>query len=628
VPLTCKRGREPWIVDGVTAARVLGAGRMNLTGGAYTGYESLIEIESLGGRKGLQVQFHIHPLEQEIRELISAQASTSDGRRLKQDGKDCWYLPIRDLLPAILGKGYTVEELQKIIEMGKARQTFSERNYRRERVLYCMPIDPGELREQLRNKLQALMEEIGAFKQISSYTTSFNSAEMTEAVERVQDDADYDRLASVMNEEFKRNHRLLPTYFMNVEAKLKDVRKQLTDLQRQVLNSREAQQVRMPSAKSAWGSALGRYIVQNLEESLSDFEKASKALVDEVDKAMLHYAFSQQCSPKENLDLLHRYWSKANDLEGELKSQTVTAQHLLKQLSQFYEWIKVLRTSDQVYERLLKLQQDQEHRAKAKELLADFDQLSQEVADHLELRNVSGLAAYRQFEKRFNTLEEQKQQYLTNLKASFDSYRDKLNQVLAGLTIDGRIREVFNPEDVANCYQRMFSQGVNVIKQQALDRLLEEIRVQEHELAYARDVLQVIDEQQAQEQIEQLISIQHAIEDFNNKLSEEWLRTLSESKGVTEAEKLGQTVREGFTAISAAQAKLRQVTVPKVPDGKQAQYFYTLLPDTPAVDFKELVLQMMGETGDPANALEVSLESLAELFRSNCVQVSVKRRKR
>jgi hypothetical protein len=537
-------------------------------------------------------------------------------------------LPIRDLLPAILGKGYTVEELQKIIEMGKARHTFSERNYRRERVLYCMLIDPDELKDQLRNKLQDLMEEIGAFKQISSYTTSFNSAEMSEAIERVQDDADYDRLASVMNDEFKRNHRLLPNYFTNVEAKLKDVRKQLTDLQRQVLNSREAQQVRMPSAKSAWGSALGRYIVQNLEESLSDFEKSSKVLVDEVDKAMLHYAFSQQRSPKENLDLLHKYWSKANDLEGELKSQTVTAQHLLKQLSQFYEWTKVLRKSDQVYERLLKLQQDQEHRAKAKELLADFDQLSQEVADHLELRNVSGLAAYRQFEKRFEVLEEQRQQYLTNLKASFDSYRDKLNQILADLTIDGRIREVFNPDDIANCYQRMFSQGVNVIKQQAFDRVLEEIRVQERELAYARDVLQVIDKQQAQEQIEQLMSIQYTIEDFNGKLSEEWLRTLVESEETTEAEKLGQIVRDGFTAISTAQAKLRQVTAPKVPNGEQAQYFYALLPDTPAVDFKELVLQMMGETGDPANALEVSLESLAELFRSNCVQVSVKRRKR
>jgi hypothetical protein len=628
VPLACKRGREPWEVDGNTAARVLGAGRMNLTGGAYAGYESLIEIESLGSRKGLRVQFHIHPLEQEIRDLICAQASTSDGNRLKQEGKECWYLPIRDLLPAMLCKGYTVEELGKIIDMGKARLTFSERNYRRERVLYCMPIDKIELQDQLRHKLEALVEEIGAFKQISRYTTSFDSAEMAEAIERVQDDVDYERLASVMNEEFKRNHRFLPTYFAEVENKLRQMRKRFVGFHQQVTNSREAKQISAPSAQSPWGHALGRYIAQNLEASLKDFKNTSEALVGRIDREMLQYAYSQQRTPKENLALLHKYWSVFNDLEGEVGNQTTTGQHLHQQLSQFYEWRKVLQTSDSVYERLRKLQQEPEHRAKAKELIAEFDQISQEVADHLELRNVSGLAAYRQFEKRFEELEKQGQDYITNLKVSFDSYKDKLNQILTGLTIDGRVTEPFNRDDIASCYQRMFTQGEEIVRRRALDRLLEELQTQKRELVYARDVLQAIDAQEAQEQLEHLASIRSVIEGFRDQLTANWLQDLVKSEETTQAEALGQTVQDGFTAISAARATLRQVTAPKLPSGGQAQSFYALIPETANVDFKELILKMMAEAGDPENALEVSLESLAELFRANCVQVNVRRRKR
>ena len=48
-------------------------------------------------------------------------------------------MPIRDLLPAILEKGYTIEELHKIVEIGKARQTFEETQRQGERVLYVGP---------------------------------------------------------------------------------------------------------------------------------------------------------------------------------------------------------------------------------------------------------------------------------------------------------------------------------------------------------------------------------------------------------------------------------------------------------------------------------------------------------
>jgi len=182
VPLACKRGRDPWKAEADLASRVLSTSRMNLTGGAFDGFESLIEIESKGRYAPLEITFHVHPLEQEIRDLICSQPTGAD-RKLKREGKECWYMPIRDLLPAILEKGYTVEELQKIIEIGKSRQTFRETERRRERVLYCIPLDPDELKAQLRAKLSDLVAEINEYKQLSDYVTRFDPTVMERAIE-------------------------------------------------------------------------------------------------------------------------------------------------------------------------------------------------------------------------------------------------------------------------------------------------------------------------------------------------------------------------------------------------------------------------------------------------------------
>jgi hypothetical protein len=55
---------------------------------------------------------------------------------------------------------------------------------------------------------------------------------------------------------------------------------------------------------------------------------------------------------------------------------------------------------------------------------------------------------------------------------------------------------------------------------------------------------------------------------------------------------------------------------------------YEAIPEHQAVDLKDLVLQMMAQLDDPSQALEVSLDGLAELFRRNCIQINVGRRRR
>jgi len=627
IPLACKRGREPWKAEADLASRVLSTSRMNLTGGAFDGFEGLIKIESKGRYAPLDIAFHIHPLEQGIRDLICSQPTGAD-RKLKREGKECWYMPIRDLLPAILEKGYTVEELQKIIEIGKARQTFRETERQRERVLYCIPLDPDELKAQLRAKLSDLVAEINEYKQLSDYVTRFDSTVMEEAIENVEDDADYDKLMTRMNKEFIQNHSRLPGYFDHVQEKLKHVRKQIKDISDRLLNSREVKQLALPSATSPWGAALGRYIVPNLQHGVGEFRKDSEALFKQLDEKMMRFSHSQQHTAQENLILLREAWSEANDDESRGNTLRRNAQNLLQQLADYSHWGNLLRQSDQVYVRLLDLQKDPEHQAKAKELIGTFDNISQEITDHLELRNVTGLSAHRQYLKRFDDLGQARQQYLTGLKGSFDILKDRVNQFLIALSLDGRVGVIFNPSNIVGCYDQLFSEGATLIDKRALERALNEMSTQERELIYARDILRVIEPETAVPLSINLAEQQQAVETLKGEVNQSWLRGLVEGDDQEQMQRVAQEIAAAFDTIRATRQTVRQLATPSEPDSGRVQKMYEAIPEHQAVDLKDLVLQMMAQLDDPSQALEVSLDGLAELFRRNCIQINVERRRR
>ena len=626
IPLACKRGRESWRADADLAARVLGTSRMNLTGGAFDGFESLIEIESKSRQAPLEVAFHVHPLEDGIRELITSQPMGAD-RKLKREGKECWYAPIVDLLPVILGKGYTVDELQKIVEMGKARQSFDETQRRGERVLYCKPIDPEELKAQLRAKLTDLQTEVNEYKQLPDYVTSFDSLLMEQAIDSVEDDADYDRLMTRMNKEFEQNHSRLPGYFARVEEKMRQLRNRVKTFSDRVLGSREVAQLALPSAKSPWGAALGRYIVPNLERAVDALRKDSKTLLETIDGSIMRFSFSRQRIPQDNLILLREAWSHANDIESLAGDLSVAAQTLLQQLSEFNEWNSLVRHSDQAYGRLLELQRDPEHQAKARELITTFDDISQAITDHLELRNVMGLSAHRQFLKRFEDLDRERQRYLTSLKSNFDRCKGRINEFLDALNLDARVRVVFNPLDVAACYEQLFSEGTSLISEHALARALVEIVTQERELMYARDILTVI-ESAAAPLLTGLKETSQAVRALEDEIDTDWLRHVIENDDQAQVQRLEQVVSSAFAAVRKTQRAVRQVTLPTEPKGGRVRAMYEMIPEHQDIDLEELVLQMMGQMTDPSQVLDASLKSLADLFRRNCIQVRVGRRHR
>lgn len=627
VPLSCKRGREPWKADGELAARVLGTSRMNLTGGAFEGYDSLIEVESKGRSAPLEIQFHIHPLEQEIRDLITAQPKGPD-RKLKRDGKECWYMALRHLLPVILGKGYTVEELRKIIEIGKARGSFDETERYGERVLYCKPLDIEELKQQLRSKLHDLVEEIGEYKKLPDYTTSFDSARMETAIEGIEDDADYDRLMTRMNKEFRQNHSRLPGYFDRVEEKLKTIRRRTQRMQNRLSGSRQARHLEVPSAKSPWGAALGRYIVPNLQKTSEEIRREANQLIKTIDRHLMRFSYSQQRKPAENLSLVCEGWSAANDVESANDALCSSAQQVLEHLQDYGEWRSLLSKSDQLYERFIELQKDEAHQAKAEEFIGEFDALSQEVEDHLECRNVNGLAHHGQFLKRFGALERERQKYVASLKSSFDKRKDHVNQLIAELKLDGRVRAVFNPLDIADSYNQLYSEGAEIIQTRALRQTLSEILEQQRDLMYARDVLRAIDGETADSLLATLTESNQALETWCEVVDDQWLRAFVEEDNGEEAARLVEQAGGALQIVRESRRKVRKVSRPSEPSEGRLQEMYRRIPEDREIDLKGLVLAMMDQVKDPSQALDISLDGLADLFRRNCIHVRVERRRR
>ena len=203
-----------------------------------------------------------------------------------------------------------------------------------------------------------------------------------------------------------------------------------------------------------------------------------------------------------------------------------------------------------------------------------------------------------------------------------------MNQFLATLNIDGRVRIVFNPQHIAGCYDEVYLEGARLVDECALDTVLSEMAVQERDLLYARDILRVIEVNAAAPLLADLKEQNRKIEALKRDASKNWLRNLVESEDDGQVEDVAENIAAAFDTVRRTRQKVRESTTPQELSGGRVQEMYDMLPEQQAIDLKELVLQMMAKIADPSQALDVSLEGLAELFRLNCVQINVERRRR
>jgi hypothetical protein len=626
IPLACKRGREQWKAEADLASRVLSTSRMNLTGGAFEGLESLIQVESKGRNAPLQITFAIHPLEETIRDLVTSQPM-GPGNKLKVHGKECWFMHVSDVLPTILNKGYTLDELAKVIEIGKARGSFGVTQHRGERTLYCAPLDPEELKAQLGAKLEDLEAEIKEYRHLPDYVTRFDPDSMRQAIAKVSDDADYDRLITRMNKEFEQNHNRLPGYFDRLLEQLQRTRSQINSVSEQTSSPVRAAYLEAPSAKSPWGPILGRLIVPNLRQTLDEVSGRSRELLGSIDRLLMRSKFTGERTPAENLDVLLGSWAEANEAETKANAICESARQFMIQLGDFDKWKRMLAESDQLYDRLLALRDDAAHEAAAGCFIDTFDQISRSIEDHIEVKNVAGLPAHAQFAKEFAELGKARQEYLASLKSEFDKYKDRVNSYLEAMNLGRRVAVVFNPADIGGCYDQLFSEAAQLVSEHGLARALDEIVMQERELNYARDVLQVIEDEAAAPTLSTLSQSRQALESLNDVVDPAWIREIAGSEEQGDRDRLPRELAGAFEAVRAVRKQVLETTrPPKQLDDPRAQHMFEMMPETGSVDLKQLVLQMMGQVEDPSQALSVSLDSLVELFRHNLVEINLRRR--
>jgi len=154
------------------------------------------------------------------------------------------------------------------------------------------------------------------------------------------------------------------------------------------------------------------------------------------------------------------------------------------------------------------------------------------------------------------------------------------------------------------------------------------VAIQERELLYARDILRVIEPAAVVPLLADLKDQHRKIEALKRDANRHWLRNLVEAEGDDQVQDVAGEIASAFDTVRQTRQRVRESTTPQEPSSGRVQEMYEMLPEQQGIDLKELVLQMMAQIADPSQALDVALEGLADLFRRNCVQVSVERRRR
>jgi len=625
VPLACKRGRDKWRADGDLAARILGTSRMNLTGGAFEGFESLLVITSAGRNAPIEVEFRVHPLEQQIADLICS-GRCGPERKLKIDGKECWWIPQADLLPIIKTSGYTVTELRKIVEIGQSRGTFDVTQRKDQMILYCKPIDPAQMRRQLQDKLSDLVTEIEEFHKLPDFHSRFEAATVAAEIMTVQDEADYERLATRLNKEFEQLHQRLPSYFDRLEEEFQTTRSMVVKIASQLTGSREVALLKtIPASKSKWGANLGRYIVGNLRQSAEELRNGSNSLVSTLDGHISRFKRQITRIPKENIALLVEGTSAAIDTQAQAKTLKARLVDLVGKLQDYEEWLNLLRRSDEIYEALLQL--ESKDKAMAESLLGDYDKVCEEITDHLEVRNILGLAAHKQFAANLEDVDEKRKRYLSQIKGEFDRRKDVVNRLLEALRLDRRVTTTFNPMISETCYEEMFEQGAAHICEAAIRQPLAEIEAQERELVYARDILSSVTAEEVAPLLGRLSTARANLTSLNGRISREWLRQVTEPDKMEETTGLADALKDALDAARIARQQVKNAAKTTIPTGGRSKAMYDHISQVGSLDLKELVLRMMSGMDDPSRVLDESLACLVELFRANCIQIRVERRR-
>jgi hypothetical protein len=621
IPLACKRGKEIWTVSGSDAAKVFGIAHMNLTGGAFTGLENLIVIKSKSRQEPksiqeVQVDFRIHPLEEEIMNRIMAEKPLG---KLKIAGKECWWIECEQLLPLLMSSGYHHEEILKIIDIAKSRGTFSTGEHKGKYVLYCKPLDMDQMKAQLQGKLEALKEEIEMMRQIPNYTISLDIEKVAGEIEELNDELHFEKLVTQINKAIEQNHARIPGYFDRLAETFKSLKEKVYKLKQ----SRQKSRLLIAQASSKWCADFNKYIVANLTTEENKIYANVDDLIQQIDKASMEYNSSSLTGAMlEKITVLIKGQSLTNNLEVEINEISNGLKVLLDHIRDYDEWVALLRKSDDLYNQLSELSKDTSHLERAADFMNKLDCIWDDISSHISTRNILGLGSYKQFKGNFAQLEEEHRAYLLQLRSAFDKQKDKVNQILQEINVESRVNEVFNPEDSKGSYERLSKQAAQLIEH-SIESNRKEIEVQQRELVYTRDILNRLSEDQIHTLLDQIENCIQSLDDEKFKISVDWLQ-----KCINEPEdeiiKLKNIIDQAHEILRDTKVIIRQSEIKE--DDKidpVALEMRNLIPPNEPVDLKQLILKMMENGRSSTEVLDLALESIVELFKKRKIQIRV-----
>jgi uncharacterized protein YeaO (DUF488 family) len=517
----------------------------------------------------------------------------------------------------------------QIVNIGKARGTFYTTEHRSRPVLYCMPLDPEQMKAQLREKLESLKEEFDELKKLPDFRHDFNFDSVEKKIDDLADDADFESIKSNIHRAFEQNHDRLDSYFILLEEALRTETSNAVQVEQNISSSRQVSGLKTPSAAlSRWCADLSTYIVANLGETVEDIKRECSSIKQKANRAISEFAANRKGPPIEKIKRLLDGWNSHASLSTQVKNLKDDFQQLRKHLDDYDHWVKLLTPSDDLHKQLIEMKKDDAHKLKANELIQETEEVWETISDHLRTRNVNGLGSYKQYFKQLEDIETKRKKYLQELRGVFDIVKDRVNQFLTeiGLGTDSRVNVVFNSEDSKGCYVQLFNQALEQLKKisKSESKDLSEKRL---DLLYSGNVLKRVTLEEVAPVLQELEKCETTLEDLSKNLTTDWIEEIAKEGG--EPKPSVDEIKEAISKTREASREARKIIIEKTKKkegaeiSKEAKEMLKLIPDSQAVDLKQLILEMLKEDQPPAGILESALKHLSELFMNDKVQIKL-----
>ena len=620
IPLECKRGKKAWRASSQDVATVFHTTPMSLSGGAFDNFDNLLRISSPVRDQPREVHFLLHPFEQTISDFIN---SEDNNQRVRVDNVDCRYVSLRvQLMDKLTQYGYTVDELGYIINMGIARKTFEKRDYRNEEILFSRPLDIDGLKENLRSKLEVFKTEVEQMQHLQWYQLDYDFERTLREIETFTEDTTHDEINRRIDAAIS-NHK---TQLFQVKGRfISEIQQQITQplvASRNSLNAdRRVNGIRVVDSMSEWFSAFNLYIIPNLMQCLARIRNEYETIQHEAEQSKGRIEAQANPNQAEIVGLFNHEYENFVVIKTKWEELSASVNQFMRDVQNYENWLRLKNDSDEILGRLIELRTNQDHLSKADELQGIFNGVSDEIKEHLSLRNISGLADYRRFYEKIKGVDQERETYLQSLRQEFNNQKNQINDWFDTMNVQ-RITNVFDQVNISQSYEQLFADAVNNFRINCLQTVTTELSIRSLDIAYATNILNTIDKENEAKYSSDIEEMTASLTSVDNKVIPAWIKEhLSGEK-----EEVSNLIRNALTLSNELNRVVKNATRPQELTNPNLRELVNRIQEKRELDLKDLILFLSNKIPNPQEALEQTLSSLAELFKGNNVEITVKSR--